>query len=764
MAADIRIPGCRLLAEVGSGASARVYEALQYRFGRTVAVKVLLTSDDEVRERFLARGRLAVGLDHPNIVQVHDVGVSGNAAYTVMEFMRGRNLEHNLQQGLHVYSVLQMVKDIATALEHAHAKSMLHGDIKPANILFNEQGKARLAGFGTSMASPDRTLGSVAYTSPEQAAGRALDGRSDFYGLGVVLFEVLTGRFPFTPYSEAVARYSRGSIPPLPLQFGAFESALATFLAESPEERFASGAAVARALDAIRDAGLVPDAVIKNGPVTSREVVSATDRRERQWTDVGTAPARVSRPRRVAGAVAALGFAAVLLGVAYAGMGQDSRDRLLAAVGVGDDPDLVAAWQDAEKLRQDPNEGLATLVAAYRRVTTLDPSHVDALDTVDALRAGWKLDIEAAIDSDDFGVATAKLNELEDVFPADPDLTTLFDQLDVGRRAHRILADTNRQLAYAGLNDVRAVDSAISHYEEVLRLDPGNREALAALDEIAVFYGALATQQALARDVTRSMESLERAVKASEEFDGLEVARATLNDAEALQAQIDDMLRQAADLRQTGALIDPPGSNATEIYSEVLAIRPDDPIARQGLAGIVSEVFSQFGTMLQEDRLDDARELLDRAAASGIGDDPVDELTARYDEELTRIQAVGQLVSEAESLYEQGYITGPTPEHNAVARLREILRLDPDNADANRLMSMAGARLAQVATHAYSSGMTEEGLQYLDLALTVTPGSRRWQERRQRWLAEVQHAGPTRGTRSPSEPADDADSLGSSEW
>ena len=760
MAADIQIPGYRLQQEVGSGASTRVYEALQYRFGRTVAIKVLLTPDEEHRERFLARARLATTLDHPNIVQVHDVGMSGTAAYVVMEYMRGRNLEHNLLQGLHTHSVLQMVKDIATALEHAHAKGVLHGDIKPSNILFNEQGQARLADFGTSMASPDRPLGSAAYTSPEQAAGRAIDGRSDFYGLGVVFFEILAGRFPFSPVSEAVAKYSRGSIPPLPLQFGAFETTLATFLAESPEDRFAAAAAVASALDAVRDAGLVPDVVIKNGPVTTRELVSVTDRRERQRTVVGTAPAGVSRARRVAGAIGVLGIAAaIVLVIAYVGMGQDSRDRFLAAIGVADDPDVVFAWQDAEKLRQDPNQGLGALVAAYRRVTALDPGHVDAADAVDALKAQWKLDIGTAIDSDDFGLATAKLNELANVFPADPDLTSLFDGLDVGRRAQRILADTNRQLAYAGLDDARAVDSAVRHYKEVLRLDPGNPEALATLDEIAVFYGALATRQALARDVTQSMESLERAVNASAEFEGLEVARATLNDAEALQAQIEDMLRQAADLRQAGALIDPPGSNATEIYSEVLAIRPEDPVARQGLAGIVGEVFSSFDTMLDEDRLDDAKELLDRAAASGIGDEPVDELTARYDEGLARIQAVGQLVSQAEALYELGYITGPTPEQNAVARLREVLRLDPDNADANRLMSMAGARLAQVATHAYSAGMTEEGLQYLDLALTVTPESRRWQERRQRWLAEVQRAESARQTApSPSEPAGDADS------
>ncbi len=759
MAADIQIPGYRLQAEIGSGASARVYKALQYRSGRTVAIKVLHTADEEHRERFLARGRLATGLDHPNIAQVHDVGMSGSAAYAVMEFLPGGNLEHNLQQGLYADNVLRVVTDIAAALGHAHAKDVLHGDVKPANILFTEHGVAKLAGFGASVDVPDRTIATPAYMSPEQAAGRVIDGRSDFYSLGVVFFEILTGRLPFNPVSEAAAKYSRGSIPPVPLQFGALEPAVATFLAQSPSERFASAAAVAESLDAIRRAGLVPDVVIKNGPVTTREVVSVTDRRERQRTVAGTVPANATRPGRVAAVIGGLGLAlAVILGAVYVGMGQDSRVRLLAAIGVADDPDIVIAWQEAEMLRQDPNQGLGALVAAYRRVTTLDPSHVDAVEAVDAQTAQWKLDIEAAIDSDDFGLATAKLNELDNVFPADPDLTSLFDRLDVGRRAQRILADTNRQLAYAGLEDAAAVDSAVGHYKEVLRLDPGNSEALTALEEIAEFYGALAIRQALARDVTRSIESLERAVNAKSQFEGLAVARATLNDAEALQAEIDDKLRQAADLRQAGALIDPAGANATEIYNDVLAIRPDDPVARQGLAGIVGEVFESFESMLGEDRLDDAKALLDRAAASGIGDQPVDELNARYDTELARIQAVGALVREAESLYEEGFITGPAPEQNAVARLREVLRLDPDNADANRLMSMAGARLARVATHAYSAGMTEEGLQYLDLALTVTPGSRRWQERRQRWLADIQRAQSAGQSAAVNESAGEGDS------
>jgi len=737
----LEIPGYKIQREIGRGRHTRVYQAMQHAFGRAVAIKVLEAPDAESKERFFDRARIAAGLDHPNIVRVHDVGWSGDVPYAVMELVRGGDLDRNLESGLHMQNVLMAVKEVASALDYAHGKGVVHGDVKPSNILFNEQGTALLADFGVPAtpagASPkkaDPVLGTPAYMSTEQAAGGVMDGRSDFYGLGVVLFQVLTGRLPFNPVSEAAARYPHGKIPPLPLQYAAFEAVLEVFLAESPDDRFSSGREIAAALDEIRDDGRIPDAVIKNGPFTAREITAVADSRERRRAAAETGG--TARPRPVAGWVAGVLVVAVLLAGIYVGTNRELSERVLATIGVVDNPDVVVAWQEAEKLRQDASQGLDNLVAAYRDVLALDPTHAGATDAVAALAVQWKQDVGTLIDTDDLGLAGAKLSELEAVFPDDGELTALYDRIDASRRARRLLVDTNRQLAHAGLADARSVDNAIAHYEEVLRLDPGNVEALGKLDEIAGFYVSLAQQFALDGDVARSVENLERAVDANDEFQGLEAARATLSDAEALQAEIDDMLGQAADLRQAGALIHPPGSNAAQIYSGVLAIRPDDPVARQGMAGIVAEVFAAFEDMLSRGSLEEAEQWLEHAAESGIGDEPVDELSARYDAELARIRNVNRLVQEAELFYEQGYITGPVPEDNAVTRLSEALRLDPDNADANRLMSMAGARLARVATEAYNAGMTEEGMHYMDLALTVAPGSTRWRERRLRWEAE----------------------------
>ena len=750
----MEIPGYRIQREIGRGVDTRVFVGLQNAFGRQVAIKVLSQAsarDAGARERFLSEARVGAELDHPNIVRVIDAGVSGDVVYRVMEYLRGGDLNANLETGLHLQNVLMVVNEVAAALDHAHGKGVAHGRVKPGNILFNEQGTARLSDFGIAVGStravyaPQATgesgsYGAPEYMSAEQAAGDAIDGRSDFYSLGVVFYEALTGRLPFSPVSESAARYPHGKIPPLPLQLASFEVALERFLAESPEQRFQSAEQIVLALDEIRNAGLVPDAVVKNGPVTSREMTAVDERPERHGT-LGSADAGPARPRRVFAITAGLTIACALVaGGFYLGTQEDVAQRALAIAGVVEHPDVVLAWQAAEKLRLDPNQGLGAIVAAYRRVLGLEARQGAALDAIAALAGQWKQETDALIDGDDFGLALAKLNELASVFPEDPDLTTLFDQLADSRRAQRLLADTNRQLAHSGLGDARSVDYAIVHYKEVLRLRPGNSAALAALDDIAVFYGALARDHAVAGDLAVAMENLERAVAANTEFQGIEEVRARLTDAEALQAEIDDMLRTAGDLRQAGALIEPPGSNATEVYSSVLAIRPDDAVALQGLAGIVGEVLASFDTMLAARRLDEAKELLERAAASGIGDQPVDGMNARFDAELARIETVRNLIREAEALFEKGYVTGPALEDNAVARLREAQRLDPANADAGRLMSMAATRLAKTATDAYVAGMTEEGLLYLDLALTVSPGSSRWRERRQRWQAEEERS------------------------
>ncbi|HWS46861.1 MAG TPA: serine/threonine-protein kinase, partial [Acidimicrobiia bacterium] len=195
---------------IGTGASGRVYVAEDTRLRRQVAVKVLhaaLAEDTAFLRRFRAEAQLAASLHHPHIVTVHDWG-EDDVPFMVLELLEGGSLRSMLDQGnlLTIAQAARVGRDVASALDYAHARGILHRDIKPANLLFDEHGIVRVADFGLARALAEASwtepagavFGTARYASPEQARGTQLDARSDLYSLGLVLVEAVTGRVPFT--------------------------------------------------------------------------------------------------------------------------------------------------------------------------------------------------------------------------------------------------------------------------------------------------------------------------------------------------------------------------------------------------------------------------------------------------------------------------------------------------------------------------------------------------------------------------------------
>lgn len=737
----VDIPGYRVQRELGSGGSSRVYLAVQGALGRPVAVKVLFASGAASRERFLAEAAQAQRLEHRSIVRVLDAGSHGELLYLVMEYLRGGDLRRNLAAGLHVQNVVRVVQEVADALEYAHARDVVHCDVKPENILFNEQGAPLLSDFGVASwrirdGSASSGAATPAYASPEQAAGQAPHGSSDFFSLGAVFYEMLTGRLPFGEEPPAPAGRYRGA-PPVPNQFAPFQAALDRFLAVDPERRFRTADAVADALGRVQTAGMVPDAVLRTAPIATSEVDAVAGIEERRSERTAAAGPRL-RPRTMAVALLG-GLLAVAVGAGSWTIATEGRAaaRLLAYAGLAEHPDVASAWEDAEALRLDPTQSLASVVAAYRSVLGGAPDHAGALAAIDAAVERWRRAAGEALDAGDAGLATARLTELAGVFPSDASLPALFDRLDALRQAQRLLADTERLLEGAGLAEPRTAQAAIVALKEVLRLKPDDVGALAALDEIARHYGVLAAQSASSGNVAAAIANFDRAVDANPAFEGVAAVRETLSAAEAVQAEINALVQRAAEFRAAGALVEPPGANAAEMYRRVLATKPEDALAVQGLAEVSAQVQADFQALLAAGRQAAAAVFLERARAAGIGDAPAAAMQARYDEELRRIDTVRRLIAEAEALYELAYITGPSPQDNAVARLREAQRLDPANVDVVRLLSVSATRLASVAEDAYAAGLPEEALLYLDLALTVTPGIERWRQRRDQWRRET---------------------------
>ncbi len=203
---------------IGTGGMAVVYKALCHRLNRPVAVKILkdeMFRDAEFRRRFHAESQAVAMLSHPNIVSVYDVSHTDDADYIVMELIDGITLKQYIEQkpALNWREVLHFGTQICKALEHAHSRGIIHRDIKPHNIMLLKDGSVKVADFGIARNTSDHStltreaLGSVHYISPEQAKGGKLDCRADLYSLGVVLYEMLTGRPPFdgeTPVSVAI--------------------------------------------------------------------------------------------------------------------------------------------------------------------------------------------------------------------------------------------------------------------------------------------------------------------------------------------------------------------------------------------------------------------------------------------------------------------------------------------------------------------------------------------------------------------------------
>ena len=200
---------CRLISLIGKGGMGSVYLAEHLFLKRRVAIKILsrdLSSDPEELARFEKEAIAAARLDHENIVTIHDVDEENGRLFIVMEVVEGEDLDVYLRRkgALPVRRATEIVREVARALEHAHAAGVVHRDIKPGNILIGRKGEIKITDFGLAQDvghkeqhSGAYVLGTPFYVSPEQAQGLPADGRSDLYSLGVTFYQMLTGRRPF---------------------------------------------------------------------------------------------------------------------------------------------------------------------------------------------------------------------------------------------------------------------------------------------------------------------------------------------------------------------------------------------------------------------------------------------------------------------------------------------------------------------------------------------------------------------------------------
>ncbi len=705
------IAGYRIVRTLGRGGMATVYLAVQQSVEREVALKVMSTAllgDEQFGERFLREARIAARLRHPGVVQVHDVGISGDHHYIAMEFLSGGPVMGRAGEAKPVGFSLRVARQIAAALDYAGAHGVVHRDIKPDNILLREDGSAVLTDFGIAHAADasrmTRTgaiIGTPHYMSPEQARGLPLDGRADLYSLGIVLHELLVGKVPYQAEDSLAVgiMHITAPLPRLPEELAWLQPLLDGLLAKDPAQRYQSGAEVAAAIRAIeqvspelRETRVTPvtETVRRASPVPDEPRLGRIDEvlRTPARARAGAASITGRGTRRLLVAALAL---ALVGGALYL-----FREPLRAGLPVTRMNSLLLAADDA--LQRGDLEGTADSARElYLAALAQDPDNLAARR---GLREVGRAMVDAArraLDAGDPAPARGLLLQATELGLPAADVAELSSRLQAAA-AHEAELVEHLDAARAALDAGRidtGEDSAVALYRKALAQDAGNAVAAAGLRAALDRLLAQARERIDGGDMEAGSALIERVAALDAAHLGLPDARARL--AQARQVRADDLSARldAADaLLARGHLVAPQQPNALEAYRAVLATDSQQPRALEGLRKIATLLLAQASRRVDDYRFDEAQALIDRAQGLAPDLPGLRPARRRLDEvrdrrlrlEATQVEMQGNVdipdtLRRAREAAEAGRFLAP-PGESAYDLYRAVLSRAPGNGEA----------------------------------------------------------------------------------
>lgn len=566
---------------------AGVYLARSLATGEPVAIKLLLkkfADDADFQRRFLREADFVARLKHPNIIQLLHVEPCEERLFIVMEYVGGGDLRARIARGMSIADSLAVVQQLAEALNAAHAMGITHRDIKPSNVLFREDGTVVLADFGIAKAVNQETNltltgmipGTPRYMSPEQARSRPIDGRSDYYSLGILLYEMLTGAAPFVgtdPVSTALMHITE-PIPQLGGKAAYLQPLLEQLLVKEPEQRISSSeelrAAIARC-----------------------HAVDATDFVQPESTEViklsrfAHLRQLFSRYRyaRVGVVIAAFGMAAALaLPRIWSPVEEQQASPETAKSELAQEIDKQAQ-QIASKDKQDATANKLTL--AHDRDAAGEAQPADQAPEESAFSA---LETASTLVEMEANYAPAPAGEDENVLAS----LSLVEEPSDATRLDELYELGTEQLAQRKLT-IPQDDNALQTFNAMLDIDPNDQRARDGIASIVTGYQGLAERRRHS-DPEAAMSLLDRGLQIDADNKPLLEMRQQLQaelEERLVKNEVGDLVAKAETQLEARKYVRPPGDNAYESLRAARAKAPDDPKIARAFDRLLQQVSAQ---------------------------------------------------------------------------------------------------------------------------------------------------------------------------
>lgn len=786
----IEIPGYHIVRQLGRGGMSTVYLAIQQSVDREVALKVMspaLLVDPDFGTRFLREARIAARLHHRHVVGIHDVGHAGDLHYIAMEYVPGGPLPCGDGKPLPPAQALRIAREIAGALAYAHDRGIVHRDVKPDNILLREDGSAVLTDFGIAhaqeaalrMTRTGAIVGTPHYMSPEQARGRGVDGRSDLYSLGVVLYEMLLGQVPYRAGDSLAVGIMHISepLPRLPTRLAALQGLLDRLLAKEPAQRYQHGNEVAAAIDALEQAqppwaepAEVPPLP---GPLRARSATPLDDlapmfavdrstdavpertpdgrsepslgRIDELGADVDAPALRAQRERIAAptpqrarsGRWLALG--ALLLMATLAWWNQDTLRHLLPRTSFNDTLSRAQQALDAGHLTGNQGDSARELFLAAR---AQDPDNDIARNGLEAVARRLLERGQQALAEDDLAAARSDLDAARELLGGG----VAVDQLAQAIRQRDSQRDTQdataRSLdaAAAALAAGRLVgdDGAAALYQRVLDGDAGNAIAQAGLRKCADELATQARTALAGGDIEGAVARSDDIARILPGYPGqtellADISRARETARAAREAQLQGLLDRADASAQQGQLSGNADA-ALELYRQAAQLDPANARVQQGLRRVAQALLVRATAAIDDDNALAAARFIDEAAAIApdlpdlrVARGELRELRERLDiaahqQPLTPAQGaqVQRLVAAGERAAQAGQLMEP-PGISAYDRYRAALAIDADSTAARDGLARLPAIARDLFARAISEGAPQRARGLLDVLRELAP-------------------------------------------